>query len=194
MMVATERPHLHMPSTMTLAYQPATKMGIIQGFGQRDVAWGGVRQGSRRATLFRYLGGRKVGAMPNERVVDVALRWGDSDAFAHVNNVVFFRLLEEARARVIPQDGPGSTILKNGLVVAEQQLKYTAPLHYRAEPVQVGMTVDHIGGSSFRLAARVFDAGSGVVFAEGFVSLVAYDFDRGAPRKLTDDERQWLNA
>jgi acyl-CoA thioester hydrolase len=95
---------------------------------------------------------------------------------------------------VIPQDGPGSTILKNGLVVAEQQLKYTAPLHYRAEPVQVGMTVDHIGGSSFRLAARVFDAGSGVVFAKGFVSLVAYDFGRGAPRKLTDDERQWLDA
>jgi acyl-CoA thioesterase FadM len=56
------------------------------------------------------------------------------------------------------------------------------------------MTVDHIGGSSFRLAARVFDAGSGVVFAKGFVSLVAYDFGRGAPRKLTDDERQWLDA
>jgi hypothetical protein len=26
------------------------------------------------------------------------------------------------------------------------------------------------------------------------VSLVAYDFGRGAPRKLTDDERQWLDA
>jgi acyl-CoA thioester hydrolase len=194
MMVATERPHLHMPSTMTLVIQPATKMGIIQGFGRRTIPWGGVRKAFRRATVPRYRGWRKVGAMSHERVVDVALRWGDSDAFAHVNNVVFFRLLEEARARVIPQDGPGSTILKNGLVVAEQQLKYTAPLHYRAEPVQVGMTVDHIGGSSFRLAARVFDAGSGVVFAKGFVSLVAYDFDRGAPRKLTDDERQWLNA
>ena len=61
--------------------------------------------------------------MAKERVVDVDLRWGDSDAFAHVNNVVFFRLLEEARARVIPTEGPGSTILSAGLVVAEQQLK-----------------------------------------------------------------------
>jgi len=61
--------------------------------------------------------------MSNERVVDVALRWGDSDSFNHVNNVVFFRLLEEARARVIPTEGPGSTILSGGLVVAEQQLR-----------------------------------------------------------------------
>ncbi len=132
--------------------------------------------------------------MSTERVVDVDLRWGDSDAFAHVNNVVFFRLLEEARARVIPTEGPGSTILSAGLVVAEQSLKYTAPLHYRRGPVQVGMTVDHIGGSSFRLACRIFDATSEVVFAEGFVSLVAYDFTSGAPRKLSADERGWLSA
>jgi len=103
-------------------------------------------------------------------------------------------LLEEARARVLPEEGPGSTILSNGLVVAEQQLKYTAPLHYRSAPVQVGMAVDHVGGSSFRLACRVFDALSGVTFANGFVSLVAYDFAAGFPRKLTDDERQWLAA
>ena len=132
--------------------------------------------------------------MTIERVVDVDLRWGDSDAFAHVNNVVFFRLLEEARARVIPEEGLGSTLLKNGLVVAEQQLKYTAPLHYRLEPISVGMSVDHVGGSSFRLACRVFDAPTNTVFAEGFVSLVAYDFATGAPRKLTADERQWLSS
>lgn len=132
--------------------------------------------------------------MAEERVVDVDLRWGDSDAFAHVNNVVFFRLLEEARARVIPTEGPGSTILSAGLVVAEQQLKYIAPLHYRAEPIQVGMLVDHVGGSSFRLACRVFDAATSVVFAEGFVSLVTYDFSTGAPRKLSEEEREWLSA
>jgi len=139
-------------------------------------------------------GETKRGTVSTERVVDVELRWGDSDAFAHVNNVVFFRLLEEARARVIPADGPGSTILSGGLVVAEQQLKYTAPLHYRTAPIQVGMSVDHIGGSSFRLACRVFDSTSGDVYAEGFVSLVAYDFTLGSPRKLSDDERSWLTA
>ena len=132
--------------------------------------------------------------MSLEHVVDIDLRWGDADAFGHVNNVVFFRYLEEARARMIPDSGPGSTILSGGLVVAEQQLKYLAPLHYRKAPVQVGMTVDHVGGSSFRLACRVLDAASGTVFAEGFVALVTYNFTTGAPRKLSEDERAWLTS
>lgn len=132
--------------------------------------------------------------MAEERVVDIALRWGDADAFGHVNNVVFFRYLEEARARVIPASGPGSTILSGGLVVAEQQLKYLAPLHYRTEPVQVGMSVNHVGGSSFRLACRVFDAETGTVFAQGFVALVTYNFATGSPRKLSTDERAWLTG
>ena len=132
--------------------------------------------------------------MSREHVVDIDLRWGDADAFGHVNNVVFFRYLEEARARVIPESGPGSTILSGGLVVAEQQLKYLAPLHYRKAPVQVGMTVDHVGGSSFRLACRVFDAQSGTVYAEGFVALVTYNFTIGVPRKLSSDERAWLTG
>jgi len=132
--------------------------------------------------------------MASERIVEVDLRWGDSDAFGHVNNVEFFRLLEEARARVIPAEGPGSTILSGGLVVREQSLTYLAPLHYRQAPVSIGMTVDHIGGSSFRLACRVFDAATSVVFAEGFVSLVAYDFRIQAPRKLSPDERAWLGG
>lgn len=132
--------------------------------------------------------------MAVEKVIDISLRWGDADAFGHVNNVVFFRYLEEARARVIPDSGPGSTILSGGLVVAEQQLKYLAPLHYRKAPIQVGMTVDHVGGSSFRLVCRVFDGATNTVFAEGYVALVTYNFDTGAPRKLSPDEREWLTG
>jgi acyl-CoA thioester hydrolase len=131
--------------------------------------------------------------MALERVVELSLRWGDSDSFQHINNVVFFRLLEEARARIIPESGPGSTLLQNGLVVREQSLTYLVPLHYRKEEIAVGMTVDHIGGSSFRLACRIFDPTSSVVFAEGFVSLVAYDFEATRPRKLTPPEREWLS-
>ena len=134
------------------------------------------------------------GLMSIEHVVDVEMRWGDADAFGHINNVVFFRYLEEGRARVIPLSGPGSTILSGGLVVAEAQLKYLAPLHYTKEPIQVGMRVEHVGGSSFRLACRVFDQGSGTVYAEGVVALVTYNFATGAPRKLSPSEREWLGS
>ena len=32
--------------------------------------------------------------------VDIELRWGDQDAYAHINNVTYARFLEEARVRV----------------------------------------------------------------------------------------------
>ena len=32
-----------------------------------------------------------------EFVLEVPLRWGDMDAMAHLNNVMYFRLMEEAR-------------------------------------------------------------------------------------------------
>ena len=41
----------------------------------------------------------------------VALRWGDMDAYGHVNNVEILRLIEEARVRVIWRtDGAGENL------------------------------------------------------------------------------------
>jgi acyl-CoA thioester hydrolase len=132
--------------------------------------------------------------MASERVVEVHLRWGDADSFGHINNVVFFRLLEEARARVLSEAGPETEFLTTGVVVVEQRLTYRAPLHYRVEPVAVGMTVSEVGNSSFRLESRIFDPVDGTVFADGYVALVAYSAQSGAPRRLSDAERHWLGA
>ncbi|HIZ99270.1 MAG TPA: thioesterase family protein, partial [Candidatus Janibacter merdipullorum] len=38
-------------------------------------------------------------AAPQRFSTDVVLRWGDMDAYGHVNNVQYHRLLEEARVR-----------------------------------------------------------------------------------------------
>ena len=130
--------------------------------------------------------------MSSERIVDISLRWGDSDLFDHVNNVRFFSLLEEARVRIHSAAARGSDILENGLVVVEQKLTYLTPLHYRQEPVQVGLTVDHVGGSSFRFACRIFDAGSDTLFAHGYATMVAFDFETQTSRLLTQAERSWL--
>ena len=41
-----------------------------------------------------------MGAMPRLRVL-IPLRWSDTDAYGHINNVMFLRLLEEARSHGI---------------------------------------------------------------------------------------------
>ncbi len=132
--------------------------------------------------------------MATERVVEVDLRWADMDVFGHVNNVVFFRLLEEARAKVLTDAGSATEFLTTGVVVGEQQLRYLAPLDYSYTSVSVGMTVDHLGTSSFRLQSRIFDSATGTVFASGYVSLVAYSAAGQSPRELSPTEREWLSS
>jgi acyl-CoA thioester hydrolase len=134
--------------------------------------------------------------MATPHLIPVSLRWGDEDRYGHVNNVVFFRLLEEARARWITGTNPESNLLSRGLVVHEASLTYHRPLHYRVDPVWVEIVVATVGGASLDIACRVLDTKDpgGICFAEGLIRLVAYDFARSAPRRFSDQERSWLET
>ena len=134
--------------------------------------------------------------MPTKHFIPVSLRWGDEDRYGHVNNVVFFRLLEEGRARWITGAQPDDNLLTHGLLVHEASLTYHAPLHYREAPIVVELAVTKIGGASIDIACRVLDTDNpaSTCYASGHIRLVAYDFDSEAPRRLSPADRQWLEA
>jgi acyl-CoA thioester hydrolase len=127
-------------------------------------------------------------------MIPVSLRWGDEDRYGHVNNVVFFRLLEEGRARWITENRPDDNLLTHGLLVHEARLTYHAPLHYRTEPVWVEIVVAKVGGASIDLDCRVLDKTSAesTCFASGRIQLVAYDFGAQAPKRLSPGDKRWL--
>jgi acyl-CoA thioester hydrolase len=134
--------------------------------------------------------------MPTPHLIPVPLRWGDEDRYGHVNNVVFFRLLEEARARWITGANPKDNLLTHGLLVHDAQLTYHQPLHYREEPVFVELAVSRLGGASIDIGCRVLDSESpqSTCFASGHIRLVAYDFELKRPRRLGEKDRVWLLA
>lgn len=124
--------------------------------------------------------------------VQVPLRWSDMDAYGHVNNVQFLRLLEDARV-IGFQDwfGQDRSLLREGVVVARHEIEYLAPLDFRHAPVSVHMWATKISGSSFNLAYSVRDPAEigSTVYALAESTLVAYDFDTATPRRLRPDER-----
>jgi acyl-CoA thioester hydrolase len=132
--------------------------------------------------------------MPTVHLIPVPLRWGDEDRYGHVNNVVFFRLLEEARARWITGANPEDNLLTHGLLVHEAALTYHSPLHYRSEPVVVEFLVTKIGGASIDIGCRILDSDTPTetCFASGHIRLVAYDFEAQAPRRLSVADKEWL--
>ena len=127
----------------------------------------------------------------------VPLRWSDMDAYGHVNNVQFLRLLEDARvtgfAQWFDRDRP---LLEEGVLVTRHEIEYVAPLTFRHAPIAVDMWCTRISGAGFDLGYEVRDPeGVGdVLYARAETGLVVYDFPTSSPRRIRTDERDILRA
>jgi acyl-CoA thioester hydrolase len=115
------------------------------------------------------------------------LRWSDMDAYGHVNNVVFLRYLEEARIDFLFRPDQQ---FQRGSVVARHEIDYKRQLVHRHEPVDVELWVTEIRAASFTLAYEVKDGET--VYARASTVIVPFDFDAQRPRRLTPDEREFL--
>ncbi|WP_432485532.1 acyl-CoA thioesterase [Kineococcus esterisolvens] len=131
----------------------------------------------------------------------LSLRWGDMDAYRHVNNVEVLRLLEEARVRAFGVPGPDGSapMLATGMVVARHEVDYLLPLDYRTAPVAVDLWVERVGGASFQVRYEVREpeppaVGEARTYVRASTTCVSYDFAAGRPRRLSDAERTRLAA
>ncbi|KGN39186.1 acyl-CoA thioesterase [Knoellia subterranea] len=136
-------------------------------------------------------------AAPSERPyrTQVPLRWSDMDAYGHVNNVQYLRLLEDARVIGFREwFGEERSLLDTGVIVSRHEIEYVAPLTYRPEPIEVDMWVTGVHGAGFNLGYAVRDPESlgERVYALAETGLVLYDFASARPRRLTDEDRAAL--
>lgn len=128
--------------------------------------------------------------------VDIALRWSDMDAYGHVNNVQFLRLLEDARVVGLAEWFGDSRLLDRGVVVLRHEIDYLRPLLFRTEPVAVDMWVTEIGAASFELGYEIRDperVGS-TRYSRAETTLAAFDVTGGHTRRLSDEERTILST
>ncbi|MEU0967600.1 thioesterase family protein [Streptomyces sp. NPDC005917] len=116
-----------------------------------------------------------------------ALRWSDMDAYGHVNNAIFLRYLEEARIDFLSRRGKES---KQGSVVARHEIDYKRQLVHRPDPVGIELWVTEIRAASFTVAYEVKD--DDLVYVRASTVVVPFDFDTGRPRRITAEERDFL--
>ncbi|MGP3536515.1 acyl-CoA thioesterase [Microbacterium sp. RD1] len=138
--------------------------------------------------------------------IPIPLRWGDLDAYNHVNNTAMLQLLEESRVRAFWQALPGETapptaVLRPGLdtgvltLVARQEVEYLAPVPYGRYPLDVQLWFGKLGGSSVEVCYEVCSppetAGDGgqVVYARASTVVVKVDAASGKPLRLSAEER-----
>lgn len=146
-------------------------------------------------------------AEPRMRLTtSVPLRWGDMDAYGHINNVEILRVLEEARVRVL--GSPAHTGLPVGdplvpvfndlpegtqALVAEHRVRYLAVLDYRDVPASVEVWVSQIGGAGLTLAYEIRDGHDGGRCVVAETRLAFFDEPSGRLMRLDGAHRELLS-
>ncbi|MDO5502857.1 MAG: thioesterase family protein [Actinomycetia bacterium] len=127
--------------------------------------------------------------------VDVPMRWSDMDAYGHINNVQFLRLLEDARVVAFADwFGQDRSLVDEGVLVARHEIEYLAPLTFRQAPVRVRMWTMRLTPASFDVGYEVGEAEpdpatprSSTVYARAETTLVLYDFATSRPRRMSPE-------
>ena len=135
--------------------------------------------------------------------VPIHLRWGDLDAFNHVNNTSMLKLLEEARVRAFwkaeaGETAPPTAVLNSGVeagtltLIARQEIEYLAPVPYQRRPLEVQMWFGKLGGFSLEVCYEVFndpESETRVLYARSTAVIVLVDAGTGRPTRITGEMR-----
>lgn len=125
----------------------------------------------------------------------LATRWGDQDAFGHVNNVAFLRYFEDARIAYF--QALCSQTLDPALeapVLVDLQCSFRQQLQH-PETTRIHTRTASVGRTSFTLEQTMGAASSGALAATARTVMVWFDFRDGAPAPvpewLRDDLRRY---
>lgn len=137
--------------------------------------------------------------------VEVPMRWGDMDAYGHVNNVNLIRLMEEARIGGFGVPGgtgaPGTTPKADifsavpagtQILVVEHRVRYLRPLEYRNVPVNVDLWVANIKPASFDICYEFRDPVEDHVCVKALTTLAYFDPVTARVQRLSAEERSGL--
>ncbi len=112
--------------------------------------------------------------------IEMAVRWGDMDAFQHVNNTLYFRYFETARVAYFDELGGMEIDGTNGIapILAWTDCRFRLPLTH-PDTLTVGTRAVELGTDRFLLAHGVHSARHGRLAAEGHALVVMYDYQKG---------------
>lgn len=133
------------------------------------------------------------------------MRWGDMDAYGHINNVEIVRMLEEARIAAFgPPAGTGlhgtdphvslfNDVPKGTMaLVVDHRVRYVKTLEYRNIPAAVQVWVGAVKGASFDIHYLVQDPVTGDDCVKASSHLAFVDEATGRVLRLTPKQKQLL--
>ena len=113
----------------------------------------------------------------------IPVRWGDMDAFGHVNNTVYFRYMEQVRIEWMASLHADWTL--EGPVIADATARFRRPLKYPGD-IRVDLLLGVPGRSSLPTDYEIRRVVDGALYADGHSRLVWISQSTGKPVPLPD--------
>lgn len=120
-------------------------------------------------------------------IVELDVAWGEMDAYAHVNNVVYFRYFENARIAYLDRVGWMASMRETGLgpIIASTQARFRKPVAY-PDRLQVGARVIDIQPDRVTFEYKLVSEKLNAVACEGQAVVVSYDYRTSAKAPIPD--------
>jgi len=124
-------------------------------------------------------------------VIELDVAWGEMDAYAHVNNVVYFRYFENARIVYLDRIGWMASKLESGLgpILASTSARYRKPVSY-PDHLLVGARISDIQTDRVTFDYRLVSTKLNAVACEGQAVVVSYDYRADQKTAIPEAVRQ----
>jgi acyl-CoA thioester hydrolase len=122
--------------------------------------------------------------------ISLPVQWGDQDAFAHVNNVVYFRWIESARIEYFRRAGLQELMAKQGTgsILASVKCDYRRQLTY-PDTLLVTASIASVGRTSMKMVHELYSESQKTIAAEGDSVIVLFDYAAQKPVVIGDELR-----
>jgi acyl-CoA thioester hydrolase len=128
-------------------------------------------------------------------VIELPVAWGEMDAYRHVNNVVYFRYLENARLEYFRRLDWFAFERETGIgpILAATQARFRKPLNY-PDTISVGARVSTLGKDRFTMEHLVISHAQNAVTTEGHSTIVTYNYQMDRKSPVPDEIRKRIVA
>ena len=123
----------------------------------------------------------------------IVVKWGEMDAYQHVNNVAYIRYLEDARLALSAELGMLSDAKRTGKgpILANISCNYLAPVTY-PDTLHVATNIEQTGSRKIALQQVIFSEKLDRPVAQADSLIVYYDFAKLASCEVTEAVSQAL--
>ena len=121
----------------------------------------------------------------------IPIRWGDMDAYGHVNNTIYFRFMEQCRVEYLEQLGFKVRPEGSAPVIINASCTFLIPLNYPGT-VDIRMYCGQPGRSSIPTYYEIRLQGDDTLYATGESKIVWMDVASGKSVAIPDELRVQL--